>query len=346
MISYTLTSKHRIHISILLVLFSLISINIAIAIYVDNKTGQSYFIGSKFSKIKHFSLNNPQRKDVVFVGDSNTVFHIATNTFKENNLDVYNLGMSGVHYQDYPSHLDYLSSIKNKPKKIIISFSVNELYKELPVAHLPTTSELKLYYDIDKSKFIQSFTNWINSFNLFFTYSKAIYYKFESIYSNFNLHKSNVNKTNNHAEILNIDYKSIAKCNVFDVKQKNHVTILKCTNGDGILVNTVLEKSLNSKVTLGEMNIDTIKYINSMVALIDKNIDVIIILSPKNVTINYEYSINDITSAFDRAEIIDLTNYHIPNEMRADPGHFNHIGRIKYSEHLVSILAESNKTQP
>ena len=340
--SYTLTSKYRICISILLILFSLISINIAIAIYVDNKTGQSNFIGSKFAKIKHFSLNNSQRKDVVFVGDSHTVFHIATNTFKENNLDVYNLGISGVHYQDFPSHLTYLSSIKNKPKKIIISFAIVELYRELPVAQFPTISELKLYYDIDKSKFMQSFASWINSFNLFFTYSEAIYYKFESIYSKFNLQKSNITKANNHAEISNIDYNSIAKCNVFDVKKKTEGTVLKCTNGDGVLVNTVLEKELDSKVTLDEINSDTIKYINSMVALIDKDIEVVIILSPKNVSINYDYSINDINSAFNRAEIIDLTNYHIPNEMRADLSHFNHIGRIKYSEHLVSILAGLN----
>ena len=75
--SYTLTFRKKIILSFLMILGGLIVLDIALYFYSNIKTTKTTFIDDKFSKIRYFELNGPKGKDIIFIGNSKTFFHIS-----------------------------------------------------------------------------------------------------------------------------------------------------------------------------------------------------------------------------------------------------------------------------
>jgi len=336
---YILTFKRKIVLSFILILINLIIFDISLDFIANLKTTKTTFINNKFSKIRHLQLNNPHNKDIIFMGSSKTLYHVSTNIFRKNNINIYNLGISGAQFEDYPAFMPYLKTIK--PKKIVISLPVISLYWKLEIAKYPTQEELKYYYDIDKVKFLQSSEQWIVNRHLFLQYSEPIFYKIKSVYRKFDVKNKFKQQDNNQSLITKpLDYSELVDCNVFDIKHTSDIkTTLKCSNGDGAIIgNHVKPKERRELKHLKKLNPQSIKYLQKMISsLTENNIEVSIILEPM-LHNNYEYKLDEIKQAFGKTEIIDLTNFNIKDEFWSDNSHLNYKGREKYSKYLLTIL--------
>ena len=342
---YTLTFKKKILISFTLILASLIILDIGLYFVAKMKSTKTTFTNDKFSKINHFKLNNPKNKDIIFIGSSRTFYHISTNTFRKNNINIYNFGISGAQFEDYPTLMTHLKNVN--PKEIVISLSINRLYNKLNVSKFPTLDEIKYYYDIDKIKFLESLKQWIINRHLFLQYSEPIFYKVKSIYEKFEVKKESNQldtdkKTQNRNKLLidkSIDYSELAGCKVFDMKQTADTQIaLKCINGDGILIGSNIRNKDIEKKELKDFNSQSIKYLQKLISNIDTNkVKVSIILEPI-LHNTYTYSLKEIQQQFIKTKIIDLTNYKVKDSFWSDNGHFNYKGREQYSQYLSDIL--------
>ena len=337
---YILTFKKKIILFFLLVLVFLSIVNISLVFISKLRTTETNFINEKFSKIQHFNLNKTENLDLVFVGSSKTFYHISSNLFEKNNISVFNLGIGKMLYPDYPSVLSNI--LIKKPKKVVISISVYSLYDRFLGPHYPTFEELAYYFELDKPMFIYAIKQYFINMHTLLRFSEGIYYRLYSIYESFNFslsEKDNINSiVSDNSLILqnNAFYSKTLGCDVFDTtRHNNNLIILKCTNGDGILLgeNKVKEnynfeiKNLNTKVT---------KYLKKLInKLTSKDIDLTIILEP--LFENYTYSFEDIKKEFPNANIIDLTNLHIDKFKWADSGHFNYLGRKEYTNLLIHM---------
>lgn len=338
--SYTLTFKKKIFI-LFFVVISMISILDVLLVYIaDRKTSNSKYINDKFSKIKHFELNNSKSKDIVFVGSSRTFYHISTNIFKKSNINIANLGVSGMNFEDYPTIINEI--VKYNPKQVVISLNVYDLYSSLPISKFPTKEELSQYYDVNKFLFLDVLKEYVINFHTFLQYSEVIYFKLQSIYDAFN---SKVNLSNNETT-LKLDtadnYSTLVDCKVFDIKRTHEKQItLKCDNGDGVLIGSFISQENKSKkinYNLKNINENSIKYLQLMIDRIkNNNINVVIILEPilEN---KYVYDINIINNKLGSTKIIDLTNFSIDKNLWSDEAHLNYLGRDLYSNYLVPLI--------
>ena len=337
---YTLTFKKKILVAFILILFNLVMIDIALYFIAQFKSTKTTFINDKFSKIRHFELNNPKNKDIIFIGSSRTFYQISTSIFKNRGMDVYNFGISGAQYEDYPTIIEPINKVK--PKQVIISLSVNRFYDKLNISKYPTLKEISYYFDVDKIKFLDSLKQWLINRHLFLQYSEPIYYKLKSLYSKFDIHTKEVNSTEIEEKPLIIRsysyYSKLVGCNVFDIKQTSNTQItLKCSNGDGVLIGSNPDIKNNGTKKLTTFDTEVIEYIDKIIHNIDKNIKVILILEP--VFHNpYLYNIQRIEKIFKGIKIIDLTNFHVEDDYWSDEGHLNYKGREKYSKYLYDIL--------
>jgi len=340
---YTLTFKKKILIAFTLILASLTILDIGLYFVAKRKTTKTTYINDKFSKINHFKLNNPKNKDIIFIGSSRTFYQISTNTFRKNNINIYNFGISGAQFEDYPTLMPYIKTAN--PKEVVISLSINRLYNKLNVSKFPTLEEIKYYYDIDKIKFLESLKQWVINRHLFLEYSEPIFYKVKSVYDKFEVKKASQQV---HKEIQNsnklfidksIDYSELAGCKVFDIKQTSDTQItLKCINGDGILIGSNIEKKDIEKKELKEFNSQSIKYLKKLISNIDaNNVKISIILEPI-LHNKYSYNLDKIKTQFRSIRIIDLTNYKIKDSFWSDNEHLNYKGREQYSQYLSDIL--------
>ncbi|WP_260949965.1 hypothetical protein [Aliarcobacter cryaerophilus] len=339
--SYILTFKRKIFLSLFLVFFGFVLLDIALFIQANRMTTKnSYIIGNKSSQSKFFELNQFYNKDIIFVGSSRTYYHISTNMFKNNNINIFNFGMSGNQFEDYP---DAINTIKKyNPKKVVISLSVNRLYENLNKVKNPTLIDLKYYFDTDKILFINGLISYLKSFHIFLTYSEAIFYRINSFYNKFNINKQ-INVSSNIKSNDNIEH--YADCEVYDIKKNpDGNSNLKCKNGDGILVgNSIKEEFVNKSIELKNLNKNTISYITNGIInpLLQKNIEVTIILEPI-FKANYNYDIKEIVNKFKNVKIVDLTQFHILNEKWADNGHLNNFGRHYYSKYLIELYKNNS----
>ena len=329
---YTSTFKQRVVISLLLVMLFIVALNIVLSIFIDIKTTKETFINEKQSKINHFNLNEPNSKDIIFIGSSKTFYHISTNIFKSEGIDIYNLGISGVFFTGYPTLVS--STLEFKPKKVVISLGIERLYSELSISKYPSIDEIKIYYNINKMKFIESLYRWIINRNTFLVHSETIFLKFKTLYSKFE-----IGSAEKKSEIKdNIDYSNIANCDVFDIKITNSEhSMLKCSNGDGVLIGNFIEeieyKDLNS------LNQETIAYLQATISMLKShNIEPVIIFEPQ-LNNRLKYNLENIYKKFNGVDIIDLTNFPIDEKLWADNKHLNHNGREVYSEYLSTIFS-------
>lgn len=339
--SYTLTFKNKIFIIFFLVIATIFTFDILLAYIANKKTTNNVFLLDKFSKIKHFELNNPINKDIIFIGSSRTFYHISTSTFRKNNIEIFNLGVPGAQFEDYPTIIDKVSNYN--PKKVIISLSVNKLYEELSISKQPTLTEIKYYYNIDKMLFIDNLIQYIVNLHTFLQYSETIYFKILSFYNKFNSIKINHSSTISNTKYLIQDtpnnYSKLIGCNVYDVKRTHDTQILlKCNNGEGALVGQIFKNENIDNYLLSEINLKSIKYLNLMIdKLQNANIEVSLVLEPilEN---KYKYNLNDVKNSFPNIHIYDLTDYSISKSYWADNTHLNYEGRELYSNYLAELL--------
>ncbi len=317
------------------ILVGFVLIDLALYAMVEQKSTKSTFINDKFSKMKHYKLNNTEQKDIVFVGSSRTFFHIATHIFAAKGLDIYNFGISGAQFEDYPTIIKEITSTKPLPKRVVISINISRLYDTLEVSHLPTLEEARYYHDIDTSLALQALLQWGINLHQFLVHSQTIYYKIQSLYQKFAPHTSRTNKK----ESLTKNYDQEVGCHVFDIQKiAGKYLTLKCTNGDGIRIgNHPFEEDMNT-TKLTKINPKSIAYIQKMLHELKRhNIPVTLLLQP--ILHNpYTYDIQEVKNHFKDTQIIDLTKKVFADKLWADSGHFNNQGRIQYSQYLSAMM--------
>ena len=335
--SYTLTSKEikrRIFYSFLLVLFFLFLLDLALYMIIDMRTTKNSFVEEKQSKIKHFELNKKENRDIVFIGDSRTIFHISSKIFKDNGLEVYNFGVSGNSLINYPAFV--IKAIEQNPKMIVLNLSLEDIYTPLEKPSSPLWEDIVFYYELGEPKLLFSnIYKWLLSYHMVFNYSEAIVLKSKLLYERFET-QSKITKK--------IDFSStVSKPIVYDCrpfvfqKINKNKTIVKCSNGDGFLLGEIEKLPIRKNLFLKSMNSDKLLILKKIISIIEShNIKAEVIFEPifysqYKISTTLSNSLNDIT-------YLNLSDYHLNKNNIIDAGHFNIHGREEYSKFLVQKL--------
>ncbi len=320
----------------MLVIFTFFMIDIFLVMYSDLRTTNNSFIEEKSSKIKHFTLNKKLNRDIVFIGSSRTIFHISTKIFKDYDLDIYNFGVSGNFLVDYPTYVK--RAIEQKPKNIVISIPINTLYNDITEVKNPFLEDIFFYKHIsNKQLFYNSLYYWLKNRHIFLSYSSAIVVKFKLFYDSFE--PENKKKVVIH-EISKVKSKAEQyDCKVFRRQKINkNKIILKCINGDGILLGSNINKKSEYKENLKNINKKTFKILKELVKIISENkIHPIIVFEPIAHN-HYLYESRHVKEWMQNIHYIDLTNFRIEDFFWADNGHLNIEGRKIYSDYLAKYL--------
>ena len=125
---YTLDFKKKIFLCLFLVAFAMVGLDVVLYVFAESRTSKTNFVDNKISKAEHFKLNSKKPKDIVFVGSSRTLHHVSTSIFAENNISIYNFGVSGNFIGDYP----FITKIIKKVnvKEVIFSIEINKLFED------------------------------------------------------------------------------------------------------------------------------------------------------------------------------------------------------------------------
>ena len=217
--SCTLTSKQikkRLIYSILLVVLFMIVLDGVLYYIIDSRTTKSSFVEEKQSKIKHFNLNYKENRDIIFIGDSRTIFHISSKIFKDNNLDIYNFGVSGNALVDYPAYV--MNAISQHPKMIVLDLALGDLYTPIGKASNPSFLDILFYKELGQKKLLMdNISQWFMSFHMIFNYSEALVLKTKLLYDRFEP-KEEMSPSNN-VPVMKLDEKQYAKQYFWNRKQ-------------------------------------------------------------------------------------------------------------------------------
>ena len=342
---YTLDFKKKIFLCLFLVAFAMVGFDAALYVFVGNSTNKDKFIDTKISKAKHFELNSQKKMDIVFVGSSRTLNHVSTNIFKENNISIYNFGVSGNFIGDYPFIVNAIKKVG--AKEVVVNIRVNDLFKDYIERDVKiyTTDEVMANFGTNKIMFLKTLPDYLASLHLFLRYSEAIYNRVVMAYGKFTP-KTTTNVNNFSVENFfnieaNSDCELINKSEVNSNFTKNKkIIVTKCSNGDNILfANTIPRENYGKVLELKELNLNTLKYMqNYIIDPLTKNgVKVVIIFEPIFDGTRPQYDINEITSAIKNTKIVDLTNLKFGDEELSDWEHLNYLGRKRYSEFLVEL---------
>lgn len=221
--------------------------------YLNIKPNNNEFIEyMKESKSRHM-LNkyNFISYEKIFVGSSKTQYHISRNIFKNKNINIYNYGVSGSFFYDFPYMVK--KSVLLNPKEIVISIPITDLYsKNISAKNFRGILFEDFKYIIKTHSFkdsIIAFKELIKNLYLPFLYSQNINSKIKQIYQYFNFQinkKPSVISERNKNEVINVsNNQPYVDCVGFYVKE----SIINCTNGDGILFGNlkILTKSKKKK---------------------------------------------------------------------------------------------------
>lgn len=303
--------------------------------FIYYKTTANFWYEDKLSKVYHFEKRKPYDLDYVFIGTSRTLYHISTHIFKQQSIQIYNLGIP---YFTLYEHALYVEKVVSfHPKSIVISLSINNLFEEPFVPEALTFTDMEFIFKTQSNKAIYETTlyymkNLTDSFR-----SRYAYYLQREIIDSF--HRAYIYK-----EKQQIDrYRGISSdCTIFDKKKtSDHRSIVMCTNGDSIIygqTKSMPDQKKYSEKKLISFNSDYVNYLNSLIDFItEHDIEPIIILEPIYQN-HYKYSLDAVKKALHTDKIMDLTNYKIKNSFWADPQHLNNSGRVQYSKYLTRIL--------
>ena len=317
-------------------------------VFAGNSTSKTNFADNKISKAEHFKLNSEKQKDIVFVGSSRTLRHISTSIFAENNISIYNFGVSGNFIGDYPFIVNVIKKVG--VKEVVVSISVSDLFEDFIERGIKiyTTDELMANFGTNKLILLRTLPDYLASFHLFLRYSEAIYNRLASFYEKFIPKTKTVTDNFNTGNSFDIAINNDCASNdireldsKFTINKK--LIVAKCTNGDSILFANALPRVNYGKVLyLKELNSNTLKYMQNYIIdpLAKDGIKVIILLEPIFDGTRLQYDINEITSAIKNAKIVDLTNLKFSDEELSDWEHLNYLGRKRYSEFLVKLYLD------
>ena len=314
-------------------------------LYVAHKTSNTQWLENKRSKSSHFIKNNLENLDFVFIGSSRTIYHISTSNFAAGGMTVYNLGVSGMVLTDFPYFVS--KAIEKNPRSIVISISVQDLFtttmqddfKEIALTDLRdiySTQSVEVMFSATKS--------YIKSLHKLYLYSETIYSKLENLLGRF---KVSIDKTKHQrGETKGVAQAAIDEplgCSVFSRKTvSEYKTVLKCTNGDGILIGHYIPEGYEGMEKI--LSVPNEHYIRLLNKLIDRikaeDIEPIIILEPV-LRSHYKYNLAQIKGLLTNATVYDLTSEYGEIAFWADTSHFNHSGQAFYSNKLLKKL--SNK---
>ena len=153
---YTLDFKKKIFLCLFLVVFAMVGLDVVLYVFAGNSTSKTNFVDNKISKAEHFKLNSEKQKDIVFVGSSRTLHHISTSIFAENNISIYNFGVSGNFIGDYP----FITKIIKKfnIKEVIFSIEINKLFEDYTEKGIKiyTNDEFVANFGTDKIGFLKT----------------------------------------------------------------------------------------------------------------------------------------------------------------------------------------------
>ena len=100
--------------------------------FFHTQASQDFWLENKLSKAHHLRKNNLNPFDAIFIGSSRTLYHISTDIFRENNLTIYNFGLSHLGLYDYPFCVN--RAVEASPKAIVISLSITDFFDRTPTA--------------------------------------------------------------------------------------------------------------------------------------------------------------------------------------------------------------------
>ena len=345
---YTLDFKKKIFLCLFLVVFAMVGLDVVLFVFADINTSKTKFIDIKTSKVKHFELNSVDKNDIVFVGSSRTFNHISTNIFKENNISVYNFGVSGNFIGDYPFIVNAIKKVG--AKEVVVSLRVSDLFEDFIERGIKiyTTDELMANFGTNKMVFLKTLPDYLASLHLFLRYSEAIYNRVVAAYDKF-IPKTATNVNDFSVEnFFNIEANS--DCELINKSEVNSnftkskkIIVVKCSNGDNILfAHTIPRVNYGKVLYLKELNLNTLKYMQNYIIdpLAKNGVKVVVLFEPIFDGTRLQYNINEITSAIKNAKVIDLTNMKFDDAEVSDWEHLNYLGRKRYSEFLVKLYLD------
>lgn len=297
-----------------------------------------------------------QKPDIIFIGSSTTKYHVSTNLFKSENINIFNYGVEGHFFTTYPYMIQH--AIKAQPKMIVISMNVQELYYKLLDKDLAFEKSIKVKWEnirfflghyLENPSNEEEFNLVIRLLETFIEqreyFARYGYYYTDAI-SKF-YHSPNVNSLPLHVfnRSLHPDYKT----------EDNHVDNqyldcpanlsmtnfmgYRCDNGDGII--TKEDKNLSFANYYNKNVFRDKKYNYHFVRILNKMLDEITRAGIKPVIIflpqfeNPVYS-ESLPRKTIHADIIDLTHFQLPGDAWYNSGHFNAKGRYIYSSELAN----------
>ena len=346
---YTLDFKKKIFLCLFLVVFAMVGLDVVLYVFAESRTSKTNFVDNKISKAEHFKINSEKQKDIVFVGSSRTFNHISTNIFKENNIGIYNFGVSGNFIGDYPFIVNAIKKVG--AKEVVISIRVSDLFKDYIERDIKiyTTDELVANFGTDKMTFLKTLPDFFARPHLFLRYSEGIYNRIVGFYGKFT--PDNKTKASSFEAKNTFDVKAYSDCDLININEINSnatknkkIIVAKCSNGDIILFSDALPRENYGKtIELKGLNQNTIKYFQNYVIdpLVKSGIKVVIILEPMFDGATIKYDISEIMPAIKNAKVIDLTNFKFNDDELSDMGHhLNYLGRKRYSEFLVKLYLD------
>ena len=324
---------------ILITLFSLI-----LNFYLDIKPNNNQFIEyMKESKSRHM-LNkfNFKNYEKIFIGSSKTQYHISKNIFSKKNINIYNYGISGNFFYNFPYMVE--KSILLNPKEIIISLPITDLYnknvfaKDFKGILFEDFKYIIRTHSFEESKI--AFYEMIKNLYLPFLYAQNINSKIIHIYKSFNFQiyrkVSSKNDKNIKANKNLSNSQKYLDCMPFFIDN----SVVNCTNGDGILFGSSKITTKQNKLIFldnKDLNINKINFLNLLQDTLNKkNIKLILIFEPsRNITFKFDKKLLDKMINF---KTLDANIFEAKDEYWKDISHFNSIGRKFYTEFLISKL--------
>ena len=286
--------------------------------------------------------------DIVFVGSSRTFNHISTNIFKENNISIYNFGVSGNFIGDYPFIVNAIKKVG--AKEVVVSLRVSDFFEDYVERGIKiyTTDELMANFGTNKMAFLKTLPDYLASLHLFLRYSEAIYNRVVAAYDKFtpktatNINDFSVENFSNIEANSDCELISISEVNSNFTKSKK-IIVVKCSNGDNILfANTIPRENNNKTLKLKGTNSNTLRYMQNYIIdpLVKDGMKVVILLEPIFDGVRLQYDINEITSAIKNVKVVDLIKLEFNDDELSDWEHLNYLGRKRYSEFLVKLYLD------
>jgi len=334
--SCTLTSKQirkRLIYSILLVVLMMMIVDGVLYYIIDSRTTKHSFVEEKQSKIKHFNLNYKDHRDIVFIGNSRTIFHISSKIFKDNSLDIYNFGVSGNALVDYPAYV--INAISQQPKMIVLNLALEDLYTPVGKASNPSFSDILFYKNLgDEKLLLANIYQWFFSYHMIFNYSEALVLKIKLLYDRLEPIQKNTTNMVVPKPKNEMDY----DCSPFIIQRYfRSKTIIKCKNGDGVLVGNIDTLPIRKPKVLKYINKTKVNILKNLVKKMNaNNIQVMVIFEP--ILYSQYHIVNDLENDLEGINFLNLSEYSLDKKFIVDAGHFNVYGRDIYSRYLAAFL--------